>query len=485
MNPPLRGWLPGILAAALALRLLLFTGVQGNDDRLYSWSAHQISLGERTSSGDLFGTRVAYVGPVAVLYRLFGARIACLIAPNLLASLALVALAYRMGLVLYRAEVGLVAAGLVAVCPVDVFYSTMGGTDPLLATLIGLGVWLLVDPATGGTSGRKIACAALAGLAWGGAHLTKESGLLLLAPAVPILLVRGERRSLAIAGLVVAGVLIVETATYRVTRGDPLYRLHAAMRTLQETDPYSGLGTRLLLFPSICLNPLDALFPYTGGLMALAAGGTAWALSRDRRRSGALSAWWLATGLFLCLFPSSLFPYKAALPLQPRMLGALTLPGAVMVAAVLLEGPVRRGVWVAAAGGFLSLACAVRLHQDGLAWRRTLEWARARVEEHAGSPVITDPRTAETLMMMFAYSPPSPLQGFRPGDPAPASGTLLLELSAIARVSRFRDGVEPPPWWTASTPPRRTVVQEEVPGRRRIRGGTLPPEQRILRQIEP
>ena len=482
MNPKV--WPAAILIIALAFRLLLFTGVQGNDDRLYSSSAWQMARGEKQAGPDLFRTRVAYVVPVALLYKAFGAHPSSLLLPNLVASLAIVGLALRLGHVLFGPVVGRAAGFIAAICPLDIFYATMGGTDPLLAAFIGAGVWLLIDP----VCDRKPLCAAAAGLAWGGAHLTKESGLLLLLPVVPILLARAEPRSRLVAGAVVAGVLAVEALVYAMAQGDPLYRIHIAQVVLKDpSDPYPGLGARLALFPSICLNPLGGLFPYTGGWMAIAAAGAAWAFARDRRRAGPLAGWWLATGLLLCLFPSSLFPYKAALQLQPRMLAALTLPGAVLAAAVLVEivgATAPRRAWaVGVVASALSLACAVRIHQDGIFWRSSLEWGRDRVAEHPGSTVVTDPRSAETLMMMFGYAPPATIRSYGPGDPVPVDGTLLLDLSAHAALSRARDGVEAPAWWTAPTSRRTTVAQEDVPGRRRIRGGPLPGEKRVLSRM--
>lgn len=474
-----KAWPAVILGIALALRLLLFTGVQGNDDRLYSQSAWQMSRGEPPAGPDLFRTRVAYVAPVALLYKVFGASVGGLILPNLLASLALVGMALRLGHVLFGPVVGRVAGFFVAICPLDIFYATMGGTDPLLAAFIGAGLWLLVD----GALGRRTLCAVLAGLAWGGAHLTKETGLFLLLPALPVLW-RVERRSLVIAGAVVTGVVILEALVYGIREGDPLYRVHVAQLALKDPfDPYPGLWRRLVLFPSICLNPLDGLFPYTGGLMALAAAAAAWMFARDRKRSGMLATWWLATGLFLCLFPSSLMPYKAALQLQPRMLAALTLPGAVLAAAALVHAVPRRA-WIAGGlASLLALVCAFRLHQDGLFWRSSLEWARDHLREYPGTSVVTDPRSAETLTMMFGHSPTLAIRGYGPADPAPPAGTMLLDLPAHASASRTREGVEPPPWWTASTPPRNVVAEETVPARRRFRGGELPGEKRVLSQV--
>lgn len=90
-------WLLSILGGALLLRLLLFTGIQGEDDRYYYAAALRVSRNERPAPRDLFDTRVGISVPVSVLFRLFGPRELCLIAPTLLASLSLVILAYAWG----------------------------------------------------------------------------------------------------------------------------------------------------------------------------------------------------------------------------------------------------------------------------------------------------------------------------------------------------------------------------------------------------
>lgn len=409
-SPPRWAWPLGILAFALTVRLIFFTGVQGQDDRLYSASAYRLLHGEHGPSPDLFRTRLGYEAPVAALYGIFGVHFACLIAPSLLASLGLVGLAYRLGHTLKSAPIGRTAALFVAVLPLDVFNATCGGTDLVLAAWIGLGVWLLAEPGMTRTPTRRIVGAISAGLAWGAAHLTKESGILLILPAVPVVWSVGARKSLAIAGAVALGVVLLESAAYGWATGDPLYRVHLA-QTTQGTANGNVLGfwAALQSFPSVVFDPRNILFPFTGGLATLSAGGSLFVAIRDRARMGAVALWWLGAGLVLTLFPISLFPYRVALHLQGRMLAAVTLPGSILASILLVEslGSRRpRLAWsVGIAAGLLSTVCAARLHQDGLRWRIGLEWAHRELASHPGAPVITDPRTAETLRMMTSYAP--------------------------------------------------------------------------------
>jgi len=468
----------------LVLRLILFTGLQGADDVLYSSSAWHMSRGETRPGPDLFRTRLAYVGPIALLYRIFGANVIGLILPSLAASLALVLLAYALGRTLYSDAVARVAAVFAALMPLEVFYATTASTDLVLAAWIGTGTWLLcrAEPSRGH--------AVLAGLAWGAAHLTKESGLLLTLPAAAFLWTRARRSSLLIAGLTAASVVGLELLAYGVFEGTPLYRVQLA-RSTQSGPGGSSMGFlgHLAALPSFCLNPLDAAFPFGGGLPALSLAGCVWALWRDRSRSGRSAAWWLATGLVLTLFPISLFPYRPALQLQARMFAVLVIPGALLAAAFLVEGVGSRwprAAWIAGACGILlSLACAVRIHQDGRFLRGGVEWAHRKLADHPGVAVVTDPRTAELLRLLSSYSPSLPIRAYRPDDPAPAVGSLLLDVPCQASASRWWNGVNPPPWWSGPVPPRRVVEETTIQRPWRLRGPRQAEERVVLSLVLP
>src|SRR5439155_7055706 len=211
-----------------------------------------------------------------------------------------------------------------------------------------------------------------------------------------------------------------------------------------------GKHSALWTFPSLCLNPLNAVFPYSGGLLAFSAAGAIWAVMKDRRRSGSIALWWLGGGVLVTLFPISIFPYRSALQFQPRMLAVLTLPGALLASVFVVEalGSAHpRRAWVAAAGAsLLSLACAVRIHQDGWLWRQGVEWAHRTLADHPGKVVVTDPRAAEMLLMLSSYAPAYRVRGYASGDAPPESGTLLLDVPRQAAASRLWDGIAPPGW---------------------------------------
>ena len=78
-------WPLGILAGALALRLALFTGLQGNDDTIYSRIAYGLSQGDLAPRADVFWMRLGYVVPIAVLYKVLGVHVVALVLPNLAA----------------------------------------------------------------------------------------------------------------------------------------------------------------------------------------------------------------------------------------------------------------------------------------------------------------------------------------------------------------------------------------------------------------
>lgn len=440
------------------LRLALFTGLQGDDDRLYSASAWRLSRGERPDAPDLFRTRIAYLAPVALWYRTIGVNVFGLILPSLAASLGLVALAYGLGRTLYSENVARAAAAFTALVPLDIFYGTTASTDLPLAALLGVGTWLLLRPDP--SAGRAV----LAGLAWGAAHLTKESGLLLALPSLFLLWKPERRKALLIAGLTAAGVVAVELLTYGLIEGNPLYRIQLARAAQSGSLMQSAsFWRRLAALPSSWLNPYDLAFVFGGGLQAGSLLGAVWALRRDRQKSGAVAFWWLTTGLVLTLFPFSLLPYRPALDVQPRMYAVMILPGALLASVFLVDvlgSRSRRAAWaVAAVAALLSMTCAVRLHQDGRVRRIGVEWAHRELAAHPGASVVTDPRTAELLRMMSSYAPAFSISSYGPDHPPPRSGTLLLQVPRQAAPSARWDKVAPPPWWNEPPPPRRIAAE--------------------------
>lgn len=483
------GALPWILLAALAIRLVLFTGVQGGDDTHYYVSAVQVMRGEPLAAGDLLQTRVGYVVPMGLLFSIFGPTTASLLAPALAASLLLVALAWWLGRHLCSEAVGAIAAGAVALLPIDIFHATTATTDVPMALWIGLGVCLarsaIDGPSGPGSHARAVLASACFGIAWA----TRESAPMFIAPALPLLIRRPFRKELisGAAALGVAGGLYL--ISFAVVRGDPLHPMHVARAALAAQDkPEEGLLRRLLTLPSLCANPLDPLFPYTGGIFAVSAAGAVYALAKDRARLGGVAAWWLGSALILILLPLSIFPYRPAIFIVPRFYAMLALPGAVLAAAFLREAAAVRFPRAAAAGGIavglLSLACAVRVHADAVARRVGPDWAYEQLRNRPGGEVLTDPRTATLLRVRTSDSPPWKLRVARRGEPIPPSGTVLLYSSRQAVTSRLYNDFDPPDWWWETRAlPADLLAEQRVPAPRSLRGSRGPEEHTAIWKI--
>ncbi len=478
-------WLLSILGGALILRLILFTGIQGEDDRYYHAAALRIARGERPAPRDLFDTRIGMSVPVSLLYRVFGVREACLIAPALLASLLLTALAYLWGRRRGSAWTGRVAALFVALFPLDVVVATGAWTDLPLAAGLGLGAFLVDGAPAASTAMKRRAAAVVAGLSFGAAYLSKESALPLLTVLLPLLGRKETRKDLAIALAVFVGVVGLEMLAYGLIESDPLFRFHLAKRTQSEArGSGDGFWTRLFWLPSFCLNPAGPYFAYTAGLFLWAIAGAVQALRKDPWKSGGIAVWWIGSGYLLALSPLSLFPFRPAVDLQPRMFAIQVLPGALLAADVLVGAlRPRAAIAVGLASALLALLCAVRLHQDCALFRGGAVWAHERLSNLPGSTVLTDPRTAAMLRVLARETPTYTLRVYTGADPIPPDGTLLLDSRIQAAGARDWDHVPPPPWWSSDEPRREEVAVRSVPSPWRLRGPRGPEERTILRRV--
>ncbi len=212
-----------ILILATGLRVVSFIGYgYDGDDVGYADLAHSIVAGgfreahERTSL--IFPARIGILAPAAMSFKVFGVSEQALGVYPLVVSLAGILLAYVAGSVLFNERVGLVAAVLHALLPVDVRYGTLLYPDPPGALWLN-GAILLVYVASRGAIRRRIVAGILAGLFLGLSWLSKEA-LLFSLPFVGGYILWATYRERANVGLAAgtvigfATVIGIESAVY-------------------------------------------------------------------------------------------------------------------------------------------------------------------------------------------------------------------------------------------------------------------------------
>ena len=473
------GWPLGIPAGALALRLALFTGLQGGDDTIYSDAAYALASGTFKAGAGIFEMRLGCVAPVALLYALFGVRVACLMAVPLASSLLLVILAYRFGKEMYSVQTGRAAAIFVALLPMDVFHATDSHADLPQAAFATAGLYLLWTALRMSDGRGALLRSVGAGVLFGAAHLTKESAFVLLIPTLLWWKERRHWRLLAVAMSALVAVIGAETIAYGFITGDPLRRFHAAVAVQEQNlgaaaRPSAGFWGRIVEAGSLFLNPLDPRFAYTAGLFSISIAALIGSIRRDRERSGWVAFWWAGVTLFLCLWPLHLFPYRPVMLLHARVLAPIVVPGALLAGRLFVSTLLPR--WPKAAGvgaclwGLLALVCAVRLHGDALQGRAGPEWAYERLVRSPGVVVVADPRSGGMLKLLGRYAAPFQILRYASGDPPPPPGTILFDDDRWGAINRQWDGLSPPPWWRSASPPREIVEETTIPPAFRLRG---------------
>jgi len=87
----------GIMLLGLCLRLAVFTGYTGIDDITYISDAYKWSEGRIEASRYFGSARVGMIGPLAILFRLFGPNLAAVAGIPLFWSTLCIPLAYVIG----------------------------------------------------------------------------------------------------------------------------------------------------------------------------------------------------------------------------------------------------------------------------------------------------------------------------------------------------------------------------------------------------
>lgn len=341
--------LTGVLTLALAARIWSFTGISGGwryDDSRYLLVAENLANGHLpVEPGAWFATRIVFLWPVATLIRLFGTSDYIAVAWPLAGSLASVFAAYLLGRDLGRRRaVGLIAASLVALAPLELRQATQLRPDSIWAALLALSVWCALRTRAGDRAWFWAACCGFClGAAWG----VRESAVWI----VPVLIVAarwpGWRAvtAFAVGASSIPGLALSMFALLGLGRNPLVQTLNTGVGVAGAAGTDGGSGTgidtlgyaRLIGDAATDMRGLLALtLPVIGvSLVALAARRSSWP-------AAFLPACWLGLGYLYLEFGT-----LDQIAKVPRYMTILSIPAALCVA-LALAPLLRRRCWPAA-----------------------------------------------------------------------------------------------------------------------------------------
>jgi 4-amino-4-deoxy-L-arabinose transferase-like glycosyltransferase len=452
--PPAPLWLrtaaPLLLALSAAIAAfslhLTWVGFLHSDDQFYAgaasgWAQHVPYLGQHH-----WGIRHVIVLPMALLFRLFGASETTLLLPTLGYEVALLLL---LAVMAWRLSGGLAAAVAVATAATVQALATgatMVSTDVPEAFFVVASLWTFHL----GVHRPRAAMLALSGALGGLALITRETAvtLFLLYGVLFLFGYGGSRRAFLWLSLGAVCVVAADWLFLTSLSGDPLYRLHIALKGVHGDGPQmdtgvsdgSGLDRFGTLSVSRWLRPFAATFlnQSFGLFMWFAVPATVWMLfhSRGQVRQALLLIAALALAWFVVI-GYVLMPWLWVIPRYYGVVAILAVPLGCACAAWVSQG---RGLAVATGLALLigtNLAVETAATSDLMAG----EHALAAFAASTTAPVRTDPSTADGARWLLERR--GVADRVTVGPPAP--GALYFFNSRPRRSL--------PPGWAVTEPP--------------------------------
>lgn len=444
-----------VVAVGIGLRLGFASGFVDFDDRHYVERARQIAIGESAAATPHQGTRPGMILPTAAMFALWGVAVPAVMVVSLACSVVGMLAVFGFGRVLFDTRVGLAAAALLALFPLDVIFATTLSPTAPIGLFAGMAVLLFAVA----ERDRRAALAAAAGASLGAAFTFGETPLFLfLAYALwAVTIGRPARRHLAALGGF-AAVVAAEMVAMAVATGDPVARFAAlagadTVRGVNLDVAHAGWTSEWITHPLLRVASEQELGLYLVLGLPLAA----WRLARSTVSAERLLALvvivafaWISWGTV------SPFAY-APLARLPRYLALLQMPLVLLLALWLLRmtsAAPRRAAALAAAIAVTALLCVV---VDGSRWR---SHGYAQVRDLIASRRPTRVVVEASLLMPFLF-----FEGYEPAIP-------VAVLSADAAGPRVveRDGDRPGERPAALATPGTYVVARERALRRWLGG---------------
>lgn len=216
-------WLFGILLLGLALRLIFFQGIHGDDDLYVASFSLQMMEGTFGLPDGHYGARVGLSFPSYVIFSALGVGEWQLSLFPIFMSMLGIAVAYLLGREIAGETVGRVAALTLALFPLDVGLATTLGPDSVLGALFGLAFYLSLRALK---AENPYGLAVAAGLVWAYAYFVKIEAAFMLFPLAALFLARPDKWRVALTVAVACGIFVIaENLYYYGETGELFYRL--------------------------------------------------------------------------------------------------------------------------------------------------------------------------------------------------------------------------------------------------------------------
>ena len=238
--------LGAIVGLALLLRIYFFAGYIGLDDGEYARFAYELANGQfrfgEYEGPAVFPLRWAVFYPPSLLVAMLGLGEWSIALYPLALSIAGLLMCYLCAATLFDRKIGLIAATLYAMNPLDVREATRLLPDLPAAVYASAGivVLLLLIRKSIYRSREVLMAGVLAGILFGLSWLCKETVAFFVLTCAALLFIytrRQPKMGLQLWLAVGAGslfVLVAEAATYAIVAGDWLYRFHEIERNYQQ-----------------------------------------------------------------------------------------------------------------------------------------------------------------------------------------------------------------------------------------------------------
>lgn len=421
---------PLILLLGLILRMIFFSGVGPSDSLFYTKSAYEISQGEFPESRLLTSSRIGVLIPTSFLYSTFGVGELTSNLLVLLTSLCTIILIYLFGKEFFGKNVGLLAAFLFSIFPLDVVYGTRLMPDVPAAFFVGLSVYLFLKGEK--RNHQQNLYLFFAGAALGVAYLIKEMSLLI--GLFFLIYVAAKRKLKWNYGFGAAGFLIffiVELWYFLVMTGNALYKYTTSttqfVDTVVSTDFYGrgSLFLGLAHYPYVMLTDLLLAFFYAFIFIAIV---YCWV---NKKREAFPFVIWFCSLAFYISFGTISFSNYVPFPVASRFLTIVSIPGILLLAFFLSQKEtVVRKVLLPSVICFLFVSSLGILYVSDT--RSSLDnEKRAFTYIQGKGPVLVDERSHLVFSYLNEYGELQNIQSFHHYDSINPENTFALQLNNV------------------------------------------------------